>query len=65
MRSFTCDHCDAPCPEPIELGYWLTTSDTTVCADDDDAEWTEWHLCSWQCLTSFAMSSALDGEVPS
>ena len=59
-RLYACDQCGTNVTaDPIELAYYGTGVD-----DDDDEidEWTEWHMCSWSCLTSFAMAQALDGD---
>lgn len=53
MQTFICDACQAVTPEPIAVEWEYDGDDETV--------WTEEaHLCSWQCLASWAMSRHLE-----
>lgn len=57
MQTFLCDACQTSTLDPVVVEWERP--------DDDDGElvWSEEaHLCSWQCLASWAMTKHLEKQ---
>ena len=55
-RVYVCDHCEGHMDDPTFEVMELTDE----VDEDGDAVYGEWHLCTVQCLSTWAMSRALD-----
>jgi hypothetical protein len=56
VQAFVCDACQQTSPTPTVVVEWDRVVD-----DDDELVWAEEaHLCSWQCLASWAMTQHLE-----
>jgi hypothetical protein len=51
------DSCACEIEQPITVGYYIDPDQGDDCDEDG---YTEAHFCSWACLTSWAMTEALD-----